>query len=346
MRRKILGGQTLNPDGLGSLPLWRGSFALLWTLAAWFVITEIVARTPLGSILPPPSVGADSFEFDIKVYYLEQAIRQRGALDCLIVGDSMANDGPDPRVIEAAYQAETGASLHCFNFGMPALMLDASGPLTTALNNRFRPRLMIVLLSARDFDPTYGATFRHVASSDWTQQNLGNTSLRGWAVNSLYSYRYALFLQYWLNPLNRQRFAEAWRDITPEGFTPLHGYGNPFDLTRPQPDFQISDPTIQNGFDQLLQLKRSGANLLVVDAPLSPDYYAAYGANLVEPYIQSMQQMLGTQDIAFWLTRDLATSIDSKGWYDAQHVNEIGVPILSVWLGKQLAANYPPKFFK
>jgi hypothetical protein len=229
---------------------------------------------------------------------------------------------------------------------MPALMLDASGPLTTALNNRFRPRLMIVLLSARDFDPTYGATFRHVASSNWTQQNLGNTSLRGWAVNSLYSYRYALFLRYWLNPSNRARFAEAWRDITPEGFTPLHGYGNTFDLTRAQPDFQISDPSIQNGFNQLLQLKRSGVNLLVVDAPLSPDYYAAYGANFVDPYVQSMQQVLGTQDIAFWLTRDLATSIASNGWYDAQHVNEIGVPVMSTWLGKQLAANYPPEFFK
>jgi hypothetical protein len=86
--------------------------------------------------------------------------------------------------------------------------------------------------------------------------------------------------------------------------------------------------------------------LLVVDAPLSPDYYAAYGANFVDPYIQSMQQVLGTQDIAFWQTRDLAASIDPKGWYDAQHVNEIGVPVMSTWLGKQLAANYPPGFFK
>ena len=346
MHKKIPGQQTLQLEGFWSLPILRSGVALLGILIAWFVITETVARTPLGYILPPPSVGADSFEFDIKVYYLEQAVRQRGALDCLIVGDSMANDGPDPRVIEAAYEAATGTSLHCFNFGMPALMLDASGPLTTALNNRFQPRLLIVMLSARDFDPTYGVTFRHVASSAWTQQNLGNTSLRGWAANSLYSYRYALFLRYWLNPLNRERFAEAWRAITPQGFTPLYGYGSVFDLTTQQPDFQISDPTIQIGFDQLLQLRRAGVNLLVVDAPLSPDYYEAYRDNFVEPYIQSMQQALGAQDISFWLTRDLSTSIVSEGWYDAQHVNEIGVPVMSAWLGKQLAEYYPPEFFK
>jgi hypothetical protein len=346
LHNKILGRQTLKREGIRSLPILRSGFALLWILAIWLLITEIVARTPLGYILPPPSVGADSFEFDIKVYYLEQEIRQRGALDCLIVGDSMANDGPDPKLIEAAYQAETGAPLHCFNFGMPALMLDAAGPLCTALNNRFHPRLLIVMLSARDFDPTYGVTFRHVASSDWTQQNLGKTSLRGWAVNSLYSYRYALFLQYWLNPLNRERFANAWHDITPQGFTPLHGYGSSFDLSRPQPDFQITDPTIQNGFDQLLQLKRAGANLLVVDAPISPDYYEAYHDNFVEPYIESMQNALGMHNIPFWLTRDLSTRISSDGWYDVQHVNEIGVAVMSTWLGKQLAENYAPEFFK
>jgi hypothetical protein len=346
LHKQPLARQTLKLEGLRSLPVLRSGFVLLWILSGWVLITESVARTSLGYSLPPPSVGADSFEFDIKVYYLEQAIRQQGPLDCLIVGDSMANDGPDPRVIEEAYQAETGAPLHCFNFGMPALMLDASGPLTTALNNRFQPRLMIVMLSARDFDPTYGVTFRHVASSDWTQHNLGKKSLRGWAVNSLYSYRYALFLRYWLNPLNRERFAEAWRAITPQGFTPLYGYGNTFDLTRPQADFQISDPAIQNGFDQLLQLKRAGVNLLIVDAPISPDYYVAYRDNLVEPYIQTMQHTLGTQEIAFWQTRDLSTSIASDGWYDAQHVNEIGVPVLSTWLGKQLAEHYPPDFFK
>ncbi len=346
MQKKIFRPQTLKLKDVEALPILRSGFALICLIIAWVLLTELIARTQLGYSLPPPSVGADSFEFDIKVYYLEQSIRQRGGLDCLIVGDSMANDGPDPKLIEGAYHTETGSPLHCFNFGMPALTLDASGPLAAALNNRFHPRLLIFILSARDFGAAYGTAFRHVALSDWTQQNLGNRSLRGWAVNSFYGYRYALFLQYWLNPLNRKSFVNAWDDITRQGFTPLYGYGRKFDITESRRGFRITDPAIQNGLNQLLQLRRDGANLLVVDAPLRPDYYEASRAKVFEPYIESMQSTFGGPGIPFWLTRDLSMSIPSDAWYDVQHLNEKGVPTMSAWLGKQLSENYPPDFFK
>ena len=346
MQNKIFRPQTLKLNGIQALPLLRSASALICLIIAWVLLTELIARTPLGYSLPPPSVGADSFEFDIKVYYLEQSIRQRGRLDCLIVGDSMANDGPDPKLVEEAYQRETGSPLQCFNFGMPALTLDASGPLAVALNNRFHPRLLIFVLSARDFGTAYGAAFRHVASSAWTQQNLGNKSLRGWAVNSLYSYRYVLFLQYWLNPLNRRSLVNARRDITRQGFTPLYGQRRKIEITEARRGFHITDPAIQNGLNQLLQLKSEGVNLLVVDAPLRPDYYETDRKKILEPYIASMQHTFGASEIPFWLTADLSRSIALDAWYDVQHLNEKGVPALSAWLGKHLAENYPPDFFK
>ena len=346
MYKNIFSAQTLRPAGIRSLPLLRSGLALLWIVVAWLLLAEIVARTALGYSLPPPSVGADSFEFDIKVYYLEQSIRQRGRLDCLIVGDSMTNTGPDPKLIEAAYLAQTGSSLHCFNFGMPALMLDASGPLAAALVNRFQPRLLILFLSGRDFDSSFGVTFRHVADSDWTEQNLGRGSMRGWAVNSLYAYRYSLFLQYWLNPSNRARFAEAQKAITLQGLSPLYGYGESPDITGDSPRFQIADPAAQKGFDQFLQLKRAGVNLLVVDAPIRPDYYTAYRVEFYEPYIEDMQNILGPRGIPFWLTGELSESIAAEDWYDWQHVNDKGIPVLSAWLGEQLAQYYPPAFFE
>lgn len=321
-------------------------YALLAFIIAWLLLSEITARTSLGYYVPPPSVGADSFEFDTKIYYLEQSIRQRGALDCLIVGDSMTNDGPDPRLIEEAYRAETGSSLHCFNFGMPALMLDASGPLATALTNRFQPKLLILILSGRDFDSSFGAAFRHVAFSDWTNQNLGKTSLRGWAVNSVYGYRYALFIQYWLTASNRLDFANTWSAITPQGFTPLYGQRESNPVTGPGPAFERTDPSAQQGFDQLLELKDAGANLLVIDAPVRPDLYSAEYDNYFHPYIDYMHGVLGQHVIPFWLTEDVSLNILPEGWYDLQHINDKGVPIFSAWLGRQLAQNYPPEFFK
>lgn len=346
MRKHVFQPHTLHRKGIDSLAIWQSGFSLLWIIFAWILIAEIVARTPLGYLLPPPSVGADSFEFDIKVYYLEQSIRQRGELDCLIVGDSMTNDGPDPVLVEKAYQAAIGSPLHCFNFGMPALMLDASGPLTTALNQRFHPKLLIFILSPRNFTPAFGAPFHHVAFSEWSQQNLGDTSLRGWAVNSVYGYRYALFFEYWLIPSNRKSFSNAWHDITHQGFTPLYGHGESPEISGSGETFQATDPAAIAGFEQILKLRQSGVNLLIIDAPIRPDYYEAYRKKFFRPYIETMQSTFDPLAIPFWLTQDLSERIPPEGWYDLQHVNIEGTQTMSTWLGEKLAENYPAEFFK
>jgi hypothetical protein len=319
---------------------------LLVLLLAGSLVAEAVARSLLGLMIPPPSVGADSFEFDAKVYYLEQSIRRRGPLDCLIVGDSMTNNGPDPRLVEETYRAATGSPLHCFNFGLPAMFLDATGPLAEALVNRFQPKLLIVVLSARNFEESVDFPIRYVGSSDWSRYNLGSPSLRGWAVNSLYGYRYTLSLQYWLTPSNRESFSDTWRMITHEGFSPADGFGEERELDPAPPEFQRSYPPAQTGFDRLLELPRTGVSVLVVDAPIRPDVYSAWEATYFRPYIAYMQDTLSQHDIPFWLTQDVSGRVPAGGWYDIQHVNENGVPLFSTWLGEQLARDYPPDFFR
>jgi hypothetical protein len=343
---KIFETQTFKPGGIRSLPIWRSLLALPTLILVWMLIAELVARTSLGYHLPPPSVGADSFEFDTKIYYLEQSIRQHGPLDCLLVGDSMTNDGPDPRLIEAAYETKTGSPLHCFNFGLPALFLDGSGPLADVLEKRYHPKLLILILSARDFETSVDFPVRYVAFSDWAQQNVGKPSLRGWAVNSSYGYRYSLSLQYLLTSSNRIKFVDTWHTFTKDGFAPLNGFGQPRDITPPGPKFQRSNPAAQTGFDQLLQLHHEGVNLLIIDAPIRPDFYMAYHDNYFQPYVEYMQKTLAEQAVPFWLTKDLSNAMPSDGWYDLQHFNEKGVPLFGTWLGNQLAQAYPPEFFK
>jgi hypothetical protein len=258
----------------------------------------------------------------------------------------MTNDGPDPTLIEEAYRAQTGSSIHCFNFGLPAMFLETSGELARALVNRFHPKLLVLILSARNFETGVDFPIRYVSSSDWSRQNLGQTSLRGWAVNSLYGYRYYLSLQYWLTPTNRKRFADTWHAITREGFTPVYGFGEQHQFSAPGPKFQRTNGLAQKGYEELLELQHDGVNLLIIDAPIRPDFYAAYHDNYFQPYIDYMQSTLAKNEIPFWLTKDLSHTIPSDGWYDLQHVNEKGVPLLSAWMGKQLAQNYPPEFFK
>ena len=345
MQKKIFGIQTLKLEGVFSIPLYKSLSALATIIIIWLLVAEIIARTTLGYYLPPPSVGANSFEFDTKIYYLEQSIRQHGELDCLIVGDSMTNDGPDPKLIEEAYRIQTNSSIHCFNFGLPALFLDGSGSLATTLTNRFHPKLLIMILSARDFETSVDFPIRYVGNSDWAQQNLGQPSLHGWAVNSLYGYRYFLTSQYWLTISNREKIVEVWHATTQEGFTPLYGFGEPRDISLPGPKFQRTGAG-QAGFEQLLKLKKEGINLLIIDAPIRPDFYSAYQDNYFEPYAEYMQTTLAGHEIPFWLTRDISSTIPFDGWYDLQHFNETGVPIFSNWLGTRLAQQYPPEFFQ
>lgn len=346
MQNNIFGKQTLKPEGIRSLPLWRGVYAFFAIIVSLLVIAEVLARTPLGYYVPPPSVGVDSFEFDTKVYYLEQSIRQHGPLDCLILGDSMTNNGPDPRLIEEAYKAETGSSIHCFNFGLPALFLDSSGPLAEALVNRFHPKLLILMLSPRDFETSVDFPVSHIASTDWAGQNIGSPCLRGWAVNSLYGYRYFLSFLYWLTPSNRMQILDTWHSITREGLTPLHGLGALRQLPPPGLTFQRTYAPAQQGFDQLLELKDNGQNILIIDALIRPDEYSAHQQLYFQPYVEYMQSTLAEHDIPFWLTKSLSDSIRSDGWYDLQHINEKGIPVLSAWIGKQLSREYPVEFFE
>lgn len=339
---------SLNPEKITQLPIWRAVPALLILLLGWLLLGELAARTPLASRLPPPSTGADSFELDLKVFYLEGSLRARGPLDCIIVGDSMVNDGPDPALVERAYTEITGAPLHCFNFGMPALTLEASAPLAEALANRYRPRLLIFMLSPRDFVPEFGSPYTHVATSAWTRQNLGETSLKGWAANHLYGYRYFMFTRYWLNPDNRETYTIARQYITSNGFTPLYGFRDPPVTFPPQPDYSLSNPAAMGGFERLLALS-AHTDLLIIDAPVQPRHYRIYletPENYISDYVEPMQAEFAPLGIPFWLTKDLSESIPDEAWHDALHVNEKGVPILSGWMGRQLAEHYPPEFFR
>lgn len=331
------------------LPLWKGIPVLFLFLLTGILLGEMIGRTFLKEYFPLPSVGVDSFVFDVKVASLENFIDESGQLDCLLVGDSMVNNGLDPILIEDAYQKMTGSSLHCFNFGIPALTLDASGPVAAALAKRFQPRLLIFLLSPRDFVPKYGQIYRHVSKSDWVMQNLGYSSLKGWLVNHSYSYRYLLLFQYWLQPENRATMLEAMNSISKEGYWRLEGFRTPSQEYVTQPDYYFWDSESQTGLAYLLNLQDDGIAVLMVDVPVRSDYYQIYlesPENYEEIFLLPLDNFLLDYGIPFWSAQKIAVSIPDSAWHDPIHVNQEGVPVFSAWLGHELAVNYAPEYFK
>ena len=341
--------ENLDLSDTKKLPLWSGIPLFFSLLLIGVLIGELFGRTSIQNYLPPPSVGADSFVFDLKIAYLERQIEERGELDCLIVGDSMANNGLNPTLIEDIYEAKTGLALNCFNVGMPALTLDASGPVAEALVNRFQPRLLVFILSPRDFVPKYGKPYRHIATSEWARQNLGVFSLKGWAVNNSYSYRYLLSFQYWLNPTNRTRFIEASSTVSATGYTPLSGFRTPHQVYRAQAEYTFDDADALKGLESLRQIQGDGVSVLVIDAPIQADYHTIYLENMEnyeEVYIFPLKDIFTPLEIPFLLTDELSITIPDDAWYDPMHVNTKGVPLFSTWLGEELAKNYPPEFFR
>ena len=87
----IFSRKTLHIKISKSSPLLRGILYFLVTIPLVLLAAEIVARSPLGTILPAPTVNADSFLFDAKIYALEGQVRRDGGLDCLFLGSSVAN---------------------------------------------------------------------------------------------------------------------------------------------------------------------------------------------------------------------------------------------------------------
>ncbi len=322
-------------------PLLHGLLAFLSLVAAWSLLAELVMRSPLGYIVPP-SVGADNFQFDLKTYYLEQFIRQRGGLDCVILGSSLANSGLDPAVIEQVYAEKTGKSIRCFNFGLSALTLESGGELTRALVRRYPPKLLIVVLSPRDFSTEYGDLTAPLLRKEWVRQNLGQPSLRGWLANNLAGYRYALAFQYWLRPENRAPFLEEYRTLTHQGFAPLVGFRDPPKTFPAFKNFR-PDPQAWQGFQSIAAL--GGMQVIFVEAPINPqylEYYLETPQGYEQRFIQPIQGELAGRGIAFLRTWDLAHTIPADSWYDSLHLNTKGVDVFSRWLGGQLSQLYKP----
>ncbi|MBN1303509.1 MAG: hypothetical protein JXA13_03665 [Anaerolineales bacterium] len=342
---KIIAPETLDLKNIQKTPLAKGLLTFAALLIGLVLLAEIIARTPIGYFFPPPSTGADNFVFDSKTYYLEQQIRQKGSPTCLIVGSSVANDGLDPDMIEQAYEQQTGLEIQCFNFGMPALTMDSAGNMTTALKRRYHPKLILYVLTARDFISRQGEFSEQLRNAAWIECDLGAFSTQCWALNNSYSYRYSLTLNYWLVPGNRQKMINEYQLVSHNGFSPLDGRRDDWgDLEKIiWPDFSMPKKRLEE-FQQIANLNSSETTIIFVEAPFYPPLlpnYLGSEAEYEEKFINPIQEILAGQGIQFWETRTLSQQIPDPYWWDRLHLNADGVEIFSIWAATQIADQIP-----
>jgi len=325
----------------------RATFIFLLTTLLAAAGGEALARSALGAGLPAPSVGADNFLLDAKLYALESQIRRDGRIDCLFVGSSVTNSDIDPAIVAQAYAAQTGESIHCYNIGIPVMTADNTIVFSRALIQRFHPRVVFFTVLPRDISPfQYNADY--IENSVWVKYNSGQPSLHGWLVNNLYAYRYLLSWRYLLVVENRIKRSTEIEALTCDGFQPAQGIHppdpkNPFSSAQELQEIW-KDQNHSSSILKVGALQTQYTRVIVIEGPLnrsldvigaSPQAWSAYETE----YLPKLAELLNGSSTTLWRTDSISAQIPFAHWYDWRHLNAEGAQTFSQWLGELLAEN-------
>lgn len=326
-------------------PFLRGILYFFLTIPLVLLAAEVVARSSLGTSLPAPSVNADSFLFDAKIYALENQFRREGRLDCLFLGSSVANSDIDPAVIEQIYHEQTGETIHCYNLGLPALTLENATPIAEAVIARFHPKIIIYAILPRDVHDVI-ANVNYLEKIDWVTYNRGAPSLNGWLVNHSYGWRYFLTWRYWLMTPNRAKMAEETQWLTQKGFQPAQDTRDPYlpNLTMTPERLREAwdDPRQAQAVERFLALRQKGVRIIFLEGPAYHEPDASDSETWLayeNDYLPTLVQILEANNIPFWRTDSLAVQFPKAQWYDWLHLNQDGASAFSQWLGEVMVKN-------
>lgn len=316
---------------LAFMPLFTGAF-------------EGFTRTLIpDQVFPPPSVGSESPEFDIKVDRLDRFVAAEGKVDCILLGSSQVNGGIDPVALAEAYEAQSGEKLTCFNFGLSSLVGEVAGPMAQLLVRKYHPSLLILGVSARDFSDKFGEYARPLVNVPWVRYINGEFNRLGWLVEHSISFRYYLGLHNWRSAENRPVIARYMQEIDELGFQPLPvsntevGQLDEVLLT----DYNLN-PVDVEGFAQALRQNSTETRLLLVEMPVHPEFLPSYVDGSAQAYqdkfLGPIAGMALDAGVPLWLTQqEIAPQVPANGWKDRRHLNAVGAVAFSQWLGYSLA---------
>jgi hypothetical protein len=315
------------------------------TIPILLLVTELVARSPLGARLPAPSIQADNFLLDAKIYQLEGQVRRYGRLDCLFLGSSVSNSDIDPAVVEQVFLERTGEVIHCYNLGIPALTLKNATAIGDAAIARFHPRVLIYAMLPRDINDVT-ANVNHIENIGWVTYNRGSPSLEGWLVNHSHAWRYFITWRYWLTPKNRIKMAEDTRELTGSGFQPAQGFREPYIPNNTMNPARLhgawADASRGQTLENFLDLREQGMTIVLLEGPA---YHEEDGSDAEtwhtyqEEYLPTLVDILEAKGVPFWRTWDISIQVPREHWYDWLHLNNLGAESFSRWLGGLMAEN-------
>ena len=286
----------------------------------------------------PTAIGSSHPDLDVKFGEAgSPCSTSDGRIDCILIGSSVVLRGIDPVLVAAAYHAQTGEDITCFNFGIAGIQALSLADVVEIIVRRYHPRLLVYGIILRDlgFRDNAQAESRAIANTAWIQYQLGDFSVEGWAVDHLVTLRHFLALRQWPRP----SFQNPIRDLSDPprtGFVPFTSYADTYSAEKYLKNYTIW-PEQWTGFERLIALGER-THLLIIEVPLPDQTLAAFegGPEAYQRTMDNVARYAAEHGIDTWMTTRLHL-IPADGWVgDTHHLHRIGAQVFSQWLGDQL----------
>ena len=326
---------------------WRLGTAFLGRfLAALLLLTlllEGLARTPwLEAVAPYRSLGMWYYPFDIKWQRLQRYVEQNGGVDVIILGSSLVNTGFVPEVVSRAYQVQTGQTLRVFNFGVEGMTIAPNSVTARLLVEQFQPGLLIFVTEIRDYDPNNGlAVQESFLSSAWVRYRTGKPDPSGWAIDhSLALQRYLVYRNWLSYPFagSMRTYFEKLENTSTAGYEPDYGVMK-WRLPGRAPPTQnliLAESRLENLRSILSLTHDHPTQILIFEMPVDQRVYQPYGGAQARQKFQTTLAQVVQTGGGLFLPAD-AVWLPAAGRSNEVHINFQGAPLLSAYLGAQLA---------
>ncbi len=291
-----------------------------------------------------PSLGSRHQQMELQLARLESKVNKEGRVDCIILGSSLVWLGVDPDIFEKAYKLETGQDINCFNLGIETMSAGAAGVIAKFIVDRYQPRLLIYGTSARDY--AVGAESEEtevILNTPWLQHYLGNYSIWGWLYTHSFTIRYMRQIRSLLH-LNLDELVTIGSDSgSLNGFLAktrpareIHFQHAADDAARWLQPYEIQRENLL-GLEQVVNLQSDGLQVVVVEMPVSENYYSFFtnGRQDYERFIRQTEDLLGSKGFKL-LRTSTDPPVPDDGWWEYSHMNAIGAKAFSKWLGKRI----------
>lgn len=317
-------------------------------LRSQFFQDQLVAVVGAESEINPdiflgPAVRVNNPDIAFQMERLDSLKERVGSIECIFLGASHAHFGINPEIFVRSFQAETGQTIHCFNFSG----MSWSGPtgmvLARALTNRYQPELLIVTTDTFITDEKGQQAYAEALAADpWLRSQLVPDSIQHQLVENSYIYRYYLLSRSLRSP-DLKSETRPWleRNVTPYGYYLTHQQTSIINElpTRNEVDYYMyyyrADFAPQS-FTQMNDLQEQ-LTVLLLEIPVHPTFlrYFKGREQAYQEFISSISGRARQYGVPFWRTMPFER-IPDEGWAGRGHMNNIGAQVFSAWLGEEV----------